>query len=176
MRSYSRKKTSIVALVGVVATAVTACGGATVENSPSETSIAPLTRSVAPSSDASASPSEDAESSTAAASEPGAERPEAPLPQDQPAQEVSEIPDNSLQLSGADREYLDALKAEGVDVEGVEDQLIGTASVVCGSEGAPLDGATIGAVAGQLIEQGRTTKAFEELVTSIDSSARKAYC
>jgi hypothetical protein len=47
---------------------------------------------------------------------------------------------------------------------------------VCGSEGAPLDEATIGAVAGQLIEQGRTTKAFEEVVDMINSSARKAYC
>lgn len=172
MRSFSPKKASFAALVAAVSVVATACGGATVENSSTDTAIAPLTRSVAPSE----SPSEGADASTSAPSESVAQSPEAPLPQDQPAQEVSEIPDNSLQLSGVDREYLDSLKADGVDVEGIEDQLIGTASVVCGSEGAPLDEATIGAVAGQLIEQGRTTKAFEEVVDVINSSARKAYC
>lgn len=172
MRSFSPKKASFAALVAAVSVVATACGGATVENSSTDTTIAPLTRSVAPSE----SPSEGADASTSAPSESVAQSPEAPLPQDQPAQEVSEIPDNSLQLSGVDREYLDSLKADGVDVEGIEDQLIGTASVVCGSEGAPLDEATIGAVAGQLIEQGRTTKAFEEVVDMINSSARKAYC
>lgn len=172
MRSFSPKKASFAALVAAVSVVATACGGATVENSSTDATIAPLTRSVAPSE----SPSEGADASTSAPSESVAQSPEAPLPQDQPAQEVSEIPDNSLQLSGVDREYLDSLKADGVDVEGIEDQLIGTASVVCGSEGAPLDEATIGAVAGQLIEQGRTTKAFEEVVDVINSSARKAYC
>lgn len=176
MRSYSSKKAPLAVFVVAVSMVATACGGATVENSPTETSIAPLTRSVAPSADLSESASATTEVEESSATEPGADRPEAPLPQDQPAQEVSEIPDSSLQLSGVDREYLDSLKADGVDVEGVEDQLIGTASVVCGSEGAPLDQATIGAVAGQLIEQGRTTKEYEELVSLIDSSARKAYC
>lgn len=177
MKSLGRTKFSIAAVVVASSAVLAACGGATVENSPTETSIAPLTRNVAPSSEESPASSAASESRASDASaEPDAVRPDAPLPQDQPAEEISEIPGNNLQLSGVDREYLDSLTADGVDVEGVEDQLIGTASIVCRGDGAPLGAATKEAVAGQLIEQGRSNMEFEALVELIDSSARKAYC
>ena len=64
----------------------------------------------------------------------------------------------------------------GVDVDGVEDQLIGAASTVCRSENSDIGQVTVTAVAGQLVEQQRTELNAEDAVALIENEARAAYC
>ena len=56
----------------------------------------------------------------------------------------------------------------GVNVDGVEDQVVGAAQASCQG-----DAVTAPAVAGQLIEQGRTELSHEELVRLITEQGRK---
>ena len=126
------------------------CGSATVDSEPpQETEIAPLEReSDAPSS---------SESATSKSQE------------DRGAREISEIP--SAEVPEPDAKYLDKLKDAGVNVDGVEDQLLGAGKAACDENEV-----TISAVAGQLIEQQRTTQSFEELSQLIKDSARSGIC
>ena len=70
-----------------------------------------------------------------------------------------------------DAKYLDKFKDAGVNVDGVEDQLLGAGKAACDENEV-----TIAAVAGQLIEQQRTTMGFEELSQLIKDSARSGIC
>lgn len=159
-----------------------ACGSATVENqggSAEQTSVAPLERTSASESagatesteSSSAAASSSANSSASAARSTGASASDAPQGQDKGAHEVSEVPAPEAASDEADKTYLDALAKAGVNVEGVQDQLIGTGNSVCNG-----DDITVPAVAGQLIEQNRSTLGHEELVTLMQDQARKAYC
>lgn len=169
MRTPARTGLIIAALTGTLT--LTACGGATVENDPTTaTSVAPLER--APKGDASEESPEDAET----AGRPPAGRPAEPQPQDQGAREIDEIPEQETPRSPEDVTFLGDLTDEGIDVEGVEDQLIGTASTVCGNDGNVLTEATPPAVAGQLVEQGRTDLPVGEVAALIESAAENAYC
>ena len=58
-----------------------------------------------------------------------------------------------------------------MNVEGVEDQLLGAGQGACGE-----DDITIPAVAGQLIEQQRTDMDFDELTKLLQDNARSALC
>ena len=126
------------------------CDSATVDSEPSqETEVAPLEReSDVPSS---------SESATSKSQE------------DRGAREISEIP--SAEMPEPDAKYLDKLKDGGVNVDGVEDQLLGAGKAACDENEV-----TISAVAGQLIEQQRTTQSFEELSQLIKDSARSGIC
>ena len=126
------------------------CDSATVDREPSqETEVAPLEReSYVPSS---------SESATSKSQE------------DRGAREISEIP--SAEMPEPDAKYLDKLKDGGVNVDGVEDQLLGAGKAACDENEV-----TISAVAGQLIEQQRTTQSFEELSQLIKDSARSGIC
>ena len=126
------------------------CDSATVDSEPpQETEVAPLEReSEAPSS---------SESATSKSQE------------DRGAREISEIP--SAEVPEPDAKYLDKLKDAGVNVDGVEDQLLGAGKAACDENEV-----TISAVAGQLIEQQRTTMGFEELSQLIKDSARSGIC
>ena len=126
------------------------CDSATVDSEPpQETEIAPLEReSYAPSS---------SENSASKSQE------------DRGAREISEIP--SAEVPEPDAKYLDKLKDAGVNVDGVEDQLLGAGKAACDENEV-----TISAVAGQLIEQQRTTQSFEELSQLIKDSARSGIC
>ena len=126
------------------------CDSATVDSEPSqETEVAPLEReSDVPSS---------SESATSKSQE------------DRGAREISEIP--SAEVPEPDAKYLDKLKDGGVNVDGVEDQLLGAGKAACDENEV-----TISAVAGQLIEQQRTTQSFEELSQLIKDSARSGIC
>src|SRR5699024_1774334 len=79
---------------------------------------------------------------------------------------------HGIQVSDSDAGYLDAVAGRGRDVEGVENQLVSAAHTACN----PDDELTVLAVAGQLIEQGRTDKDVEEVVTLINERAQAAYC
>lgn len=127
------------------------CDSATVDSEPpQETEVAPLERE-------SEAPSSSSETATSKSQE------------DRGAREISEIP--SAEVPEQDAKYLDKLKDAGVNVDGVEDQLLGAGKAACDENEV-----TISAVAGQLIEQQRTTLAFEELSQLIKDSARSGIC
>ena len=71
-----------------------------------------------------------------------------------------------------DADYLAALTQSGINTEGVEDQLLGVGQNSCEGQ----DSVTIGAVAGQLIEQGRTQLPHEQVVALITNTAMASYC
>ena len=71
-----------------------------------------------------------------------------------------------------DADYLAALTQSGINTEGVEDQLLGVGQNSCEGQ----DSVTIGAVAGQLIEQGRAQLPHEQVVALITNTAMAAYC
>ena len=126
------------------------CDSATVDSEPpQETEIAPLER----------------ESDAPSSSENSASKSQ----EDRGAREISEIP--SAEVPEPDAKYLDKLKDAGVNVDGVEDQLLGAGKAACDENEV-----TISAVAGQLIEQQRTTMGFEELSQLIKDSARSGIC
>lgn len=169
MRTPARTGLLIAALGGALT--LTACGGATVENDPTTaTSVAPLDR--APRN----GDSEAESGSGEAVDRPPAGRPAEPQPQDQGAREIDEIPEQQIPRSAEDVAFLGELTDEGIDVDGVEDQLIGTASTVCGNGENVLTEATPPAVAGQLVEQGRTDLPVGEVTALIESAAQNAYC
>lgn len=141
-----------------LALSLAACGSATVEDSPS--SVAPLSKKPSPSSS----------KVTQQQQQPKDEN------QDRPAQEIDDVPEQELVLSKEDSAYLSGLKDEGVKTEGVERELLNVASLVCAKDGNPMNSATVQAVAGQLVEQGRTDKSFEETAKALEAGAVKAYC
>lgn len=163
-------KTGLLVAVLTGALTLSACGEATVENDPTATSVAPLER--APRESTSETATESAKS-TVPRQRPADPQPQ---PQDQGAREVDEIPAQEVPRSPEDVTFLGDLTDEDVDVEGVEDQLIGTAATVCGGGDNDLTTATLPAVAGQLVEQGRSDLPVDEVAALIESAARNAYC
>ncbi|EFM42651.1 MULTISPECIES: hypothetical protein [Corynebacterium] len=171
------------ALVGaVLCLGLAGCDSATVDSdSGNDTSVAPLSREKT-SEESTTSSSESASRSASSSQEPseskddskGSAEPRngsgsANSPEDRGAREISEIP--SAQLPKEEAAYLDSLKDAGVNVDGVEDQLLGAGQGACGE-----DEITIPAVAGQLIEQQRSDKDFDELTKLLQDNARSALC
>ncbi|WP_313546336.1 hypothetical protein [Corynebacterium sp.] len=161
-----------------------ACGSATVDSdsevSPDAT-VAPLERgdSGEDSEGSEESESENSEesSSASASTSKRAEDGEAastsksePAPEDRGAQEVEQAP--TPQVDDSNSGYLDAVAGGGVDIAGVESQLVSAGNTACN----PDDEVTVPAVAGQLIEQGRTDKSIEEVIALINDQAQAAYC
>ena len=70
-----------------------------------------------------------------------------------------------------DEAFLEALREGGVNVEGNEEQLVGTARTICGGSTITRD-----AVAGQLVEQQATQLEVEELAKLIETAARDNLC
>lgn len=166
----------------VLAGSLTACGGsATVDNKggAESTSIAPLERaSTAPSSAAAsdaASATDSATASTASTAGSGAGGTAAVSPavagHDEAGREISAIPVPAGPAE-QDAPYLEQVQASGINIDGVEDQLLGAASAACNSA----DTVTVNAVAGQLIEQGRTTLPIEQVAAILADNARATYC
>ncbi|QRP61890.1 DUF732 domain-containing protein [Corynebacterium minutissimum] len=149
------------------------CGSATVDESEAtETSVAPLERSSGSSEGAessSTSNSSAASSSDKASSGSGSSRGSGEEPEDRGAREISEIP-APAPAEGPHQEFLAALSDGGVNTEGVEDQLVGAAQAACQG-----DTVTVPAVAGQLIEQGRSELSHEQL-TQLISEKGSALC
>lgn len=172
-------RTPLAAAVLAAAGLLAACGSATVEQE-TPTSIAPLETTAlsdAPSSgsaEASASASGSAsasESAASASSEPESEAAAVVTAQDEGARAISEAP-APAPLVDRDADYLAALTQSGINTEGVEDQLLGVGQNSCEGQ----DSVTIGAVAGQLIEQGRTQLPHEQVVALITNTAMASYC
>ncbi|MCF1766238.1 DUF732 domain-containing protein [Corynebacterium argentoratense] len=95
---------------------------------------------------------------------------------DQPAEEVSEVPSFKDDYSDEDHAYLDDLKDKGIDPKGIEAQLIGTASEVCRAKDAGGESFLVEPIAGQLVELGHTDLSLEDARTVITQAAQRAYC
>lgn len=168
MRLFSARPTAAAGAAVLLAagTLLSACGSATVdEGDATETSVAPLERSSAASGESSASKA--SESSASSSGSASAERTPGEEPEDRGAREISEIP-SPAPAQGPDQDFLDAVAEKGVNVDGVEDQLVGAAQASCQG-----DAVTVPAVAGQLIEQGRTELSHEDVVQLITEQGNK---
>lgn len=151
------------AIVAAACTLV-ACGGATSEDTES-TSATSLSRATTASSGAASTSSE---SSGTESSEPTAK--------DRAAQEISSLPEITPERTPQDEDFLQELEDKKVKVEGIEDQLIAAATEVCRANELGQKSFTVDAVAGQLIEQGRSSESPEALADAIAAAAKNAYC
>lgn len=184
-----RRKASLAAALTTGALVLAACGSATVEDEAPETlskSSTQATKSTAASSTTSQGSDKDgkdgkksSEGSTTAKSGSGqnsaGNNNAAPAPQtaggsDRGAQEIDEIPETNP-FEGENAAFLDDVRALGVDVAGVEGQVVSAGYLVCDEQTAILQ-----AVAGQLIGQERTDRDFEDLVDKLTESARGRFC
>lgn len=151
-------------IVGCLATiasaaALAGCGGATVD-SDDVTETATATSTSETTETASSSSTVVERSSTAGG---GAS--------DQPAREVTEVPQQASAFTPAEEAYLAGLRENGVNIDGVEDQLTATGATVCEDDLITRD-----AVAGQLVEQRRTDMDAAGVATLIDDTARANLC
>lgn len=187
-----RRKASLAAVLASGALVLVACGSATVEDEEPET-LSKSSTTASESTAASSSKSKDADKNSkdskdgksskesekkdSGANTAGHSNPE-PAPQaggsggsrDRGAQEIDEIPDTN-NFEGDNAAFLDDVRALGVDVDGVEGQVISAGYLVCDDQTAILQ-----AVAGQLIGQDRTDREFEDLADNLAESARKHFC
>lgn len=174
-RKYLGVLISAFAALGLVA-----CGGdATVENDPATelSSVAPLTRESATTEEQSTeSEGEESTGDSSTSSSAPAPAPAEPLPQDGPAEEIEEIPEQTIQRTPQEEDYLGQLSEGQIDTAEVEDQLLGAAATVCESVESGNPNVIVPAVAGQLIEQGKTELSAEEATALIESAAESAYC
>lgn len=138
-----------------------ACGSSTVESSEVTSSTTTKTSTT---------------SSSTKTSAPKSSEKSAPEITDPQAKRVDEAPDGQMKLSEADDSYLGALEKAGIDVDGVEDQLIGTGRAACADAPEEERQVIALAIAGQLVAQDRSQDSAEEVAKIIASSAEKAYC
>lgn len=162
----------------LAASALVACGGATVDNS-EQTSVEPLSRVRQTPSATSDSPEPNPPTSTApvpsalasdatAAAQAGG---------DVGAREIDGVaPSDGGDLSTQQSAFLDALVAGGIDTAQSRDQLLGTASQLCTMEATQEVNAFALAAGGQLAEQGLTQLTAEDAGRLIEDAARSEYC
>ena len=154
------RKVAVSVFLAVAGLTLAACGGTTVD-----------------SSDVTATPSAVTSSATSTASTTTSTKPSEKRPEDDAlenegaASEVSDFPENTAKRPPEQEAYLEALREGGVKIEGNEDQLLATAGTLCGGETITRD-----AVAGQLIEQQRTSLDYEQLIKLIDDAAHANLC
>ncbi|QPK79010.1 DUF732 domain-containing protein [Corynebacterium lizhenjunii] len=170
------RRASVAAAVACAAGLLAACGGsATVDNDAPPTSVAPLERGTARVSESASASAESADASSTSASQSAAastaNASAEPVPQDRPAREVTESVAPAAPQQ-QDQQFLDALAGQGVNVSGVEDQLVAVGQASCNDA----DSVTVPAIAGQLIEQQRTELDHARLTELLVVQGRGAYC
>lgn len=162
--------------LGVAALAVatlTACGGATVDSADVTASQATQASRATESSGASTSESSSRTTATVTvtSTRAGAAGSTASMAQDQPASAVDSIPRQTSRYSAGEQAFLDHLRENGLNIEGVEDQLTATGASVCANDTITRD-----AVAGQLVEQRRTDMNPEAVGQLLTDTARANLC
>nr|WP_288869666.1 hypothetical protein [uncultured Corynebacterium sp.] len=147
--------------------ALTACGGATVDSEDvTETAATSATET------ATETATESATGSAAASSAGGAPRSSSRNGAgDQPAREVETVPTQVPSYAPEEQAFLDHLRQNGVNVDGLEDQLTATGFTVCDDDTITRD-----AVAGQLVEQRRTDMDAGTVATLLSDTARANLC
>lgn len=173
MKANATRRGLSIAVLIAAGSLLAACGGGTTVESDTDESIAPLTRELASSSTSSSSveSSSTQESTSASAS---ADAPAEPQGPDQPAQEISQLP--TTEFTSADEEYLAALVEGGIDVVGIESEMVSAGMMVCGDTTDALTQATVDAIAGQVVQQQRTTASHDVVVAEITEQASEIYC
>ena len=160
------RKPLLTAVLAAAGLGLAACGGTTVDSK--DVTSTPSTSSASPTTSTTATETETETESSSAAATPAADDPAAG---EGAASEVENTPDAVPMRPEQDEAYLEALRQGGVNVEGNEEQLVGTARTICGGSTITRD-----AVAGQLIEQQATQLELNELTKLIDSAARDNLC
>ncbi|MCT1369293.1 hypothetical protein [Corynebacterium ureicelerivorans] len=159
-----RKIAGCLATIASVA-ALAGCGGATVDSDDvTETATATSTSETTETASSTTS-----ETATATAVERSSSASGGAA--DQPAREVTEVPQQASAFTPAEEAYLAGLRENGVNIDGVEDQLTATGATVCEDDLITRD-----AVAGQLVEQRRTDMDAAGVATLIDDTARANLC
>ncbi|MDN8606249.1 hypothetical protein Q0N48_09630 [Corynebacterium ureicelerivorans] len=152
-----RKIAGCLATIASVA-ALAGCGGTTVDSDDvTETATATSTSETTETASSSTAVERSSSASSGAA--------------DQPAREVTEVPQQARAFTPAEEAYLAGLRENGVNIDGVEDQLTATGATVCEDDLITRD-----AVAGQLVEQRRTDMDAAGVATLIDDTARANLC
>ena len=152
-----RKIAGCLATIASVA-ALAGCGGATVDSDDvTETATATSTSETTETASSTAAVERSSSASGGAS--------------DQPAREVTEVPQQASAFTPAEEAYLAGLRENGVNIDGVEDQLTATGATVCEDDLITRD-----AVAGQLVEQRRTDMDAAGVATLIDDTARANLC
>lgn len=161
------RKVALCFATAASAAALTACGGATVDSD--EVTETPTVTSEVTETETSSSSSATPSSATTTARERSSSIGNGP--EDQPAREVTDVPQQASAFSPQEEAYLAQLRESGVNVDGIEDQLTATGATVCADNLITRD-----AVAGQLVEQRRTDMDAAGVAALISDTARANLC
>lgn len=161
------RKVALCLATAASAAALTACGGATVDSD--EVTETPTVTSEVTETESSSSSTATPSSATTTARERSSSIGNGP--EDQPAREVTDVPQQASAFSPQEEAYLAQLRESGVNVDGIEDQLTATGATVCADNLITRD-----AVAGQLVEQRRTDMDAAGVAALISDTARANLC
>ena len=164
------RKVAFCFATAAAAVAVAACGGATVDSddvtdTPTVASEAETESETETTETAETAETSEAPSSSAVVSS------QSKRVDDQPAREVTDVPQQASAFSPQEEAYLATLRESGVNVDGIEDQLTATGATVCADNLITRD-----AVAGQLVEQRRTDMDAAGVAALISDTARANLC
>jgi len=160
------RKVAFCFATAAAAVAVAACGGATVDSddvTETPTVVSETTETEAETSETT-EVSDTTETSAVVSSQ-------SKRVDDQPAREVTEVPQQASAFTPQEEAYLATLRESGVNVDGIEDQLTATGATVCADNLITRD-----AVAGQLVEQRRTDMDAAGVAALISDTARANLC
>ena len=146
------------------AVAVAACGGATVDSDDVTDTPTVVSETTEAETSETTEVSETTETSAVVSSQ-------SKRVDDQPAREVTDVPQQASAFSPQEEAYLATLRESGVNVDGIEDQLTATGATVCADNLITRD-----AVAGQLVEQRRTDMDAAGVAALISDTARANLC
>lgn len=161
------RKVAFCFATAVTAVAVAACGGATVDSD--DVTDTPTVASEAE-TESETETTETTETSEAPSSSAVVSS-QSQRVDDQPAREVTDVPQQASAFSPQEEAYLATLRESGVNVDGIEDQLTATGATVCADNLITRD-----AVAGQLVEQRRTDMDAAGVAALISDTARANLC
>lgn len=161
------RKVAFCFATAATAVAVAACGGATVDSD--DVTDTPTVASEAE-TESETETTETTETSEAPSSSAVVSS-KSKRVDDQPAREVTDVPQQASAFSPQEEAYLATLRESGVNVDGIEDQLTATGATVCADNLITRD-----AVAGQLVEQRRTDMDAAGVAALISDSARANLC
>ena len=160
------RKVAFCFATAAAAVAVAACGGATVDSE--DVTETPTVVSEATETE---TESETETTETSAAASSSAVSSQSKRADDQPAREVTDVPQQASAFSPQEEAYLATLRESGVNIDGIEDQLTATGATVCADNLITRD-----AVAGQLVEQRRTDMDAASVAALISDTARANLC
>ena len=161
------RKVAFCFATAATAVAVAACGGATVDSD--DVTDTPTVASEAET--ASETETTETTETSAAPSSSAVVSSQSKRVDDQPAREVTDVPQQASAFSPQEEAYLATLRESGVNVDGIEDQLTATGATVCADNLITRD-----AVAGQLVEQRRTDMDAASVAALISDTARANLC